>query len=210
MSTTPGDYGDDLNVELSNAADRAAADLKFSNDVELANESTDWLTGIGVSGDYGSDTGVGSAGTSYTFDPSSLANLSFSKVSDYLKGNRGMASLLGGAGLAALGAGDPKRTPTIYQGGIPNLVATRNMISAPPIGRRPGAGGVDYGGDVTYTRAPEGQDPWVNLRGDSARIIDPQGQANVLKGTGGTDPQSLANKIGYNLPQAASKRDKMP
>jgi len=201
MDTTVGDYGDDLNVELSDAADRLAADNQFKADVDLANESTDWLKGIGVSGDYGSDTGVGSAGTSYTFDPSVLSNLSFSKVSDYLKGNRGLASLLGGAGLAALGAGDPKRTPTIYQGGIPNLVATRNMISAPPVGRRPGAGGVDYGGDVTYTRAPEGQDPWVNLRGDSARIINPQGQANVLKGTGGTDPQSLANKIGYNLPQ---------
>lgn len=204
MDTTVGDYGDDLNVELSDAADRLAADNKFKADVDLANESTDWLKSVGVTGDYGSDTGVGSSGTSYTFDPSSLSNLSFSKVNDYLKGNRGLASLLGGAGLAALGAGDPKRTPTIYQGGIPNLVATRNMISAPPVGRRPGAGGIDYGGDVTYTRAPKGQDPWANLRGDSARIIDPQGQANVLKGTGGTDPQSMANKISYNLPQGWS------
>ena len=131
-------------------------------------------------------------------------NVNVKDVNDYLKGNRGLLSLIGGAGLTALGVGDAKKTPTIYQGGIPNLVATRNMISAPPVGRRPGAGGIDYGGDVTYTRAPKGQDPWANLRGDSARIIDPQGQANVLKGTGGTDPQSMANKISYNLPQGWS------
>lgn len=200
MDTTVGDYGDDLNVELSDAADRAAADLKFSNDVELANQSTDWLKGIGVNGDYGSDTGVGSAGTSYTFDPSVLSNLSFSKVNDYLKGNRGLASLIGGAGLAALGAGTPTTKSSIYQGGIPNLVATRNMITAPPTGRRAGAGGVNYGGDVTYSLAPAGQKPYSLTRGDSAFITDPQGQANVLKGTGGADTQSMANKIGYNLP----------
>jgi hypothetical protein len=198
--TTPGDYGDDLNVELSDAEDRAAADLKFSNDVELANQSNEWLKSIGSDGDYGSDTGVGSAGTSYTFDPSVLGNLSFSKVNDYLKGNRGLVSLLGGAGVAALGLGNPTTKSSIYKGGIPNLVATRNMITSPPVGRRAGAGGVNYGGDVTYSLAPEGQKPYSLTRGDSAFITDPQGQANVLKGTGGDDPQSMANKISYNLP----------
>ena len=193
--------GVNVDTSLADAEARTAADLKFSNDVELANQSTDWLTKAGVTGDYGSDTGDGSAGTSYTFDPSSLANLSFSKVNDYLKGNRGLASLLGGAGLAALGAGTPTTKSSIYQGGIPNLVATRNMITAPPVGRRAGAGGVNYGGDVTYSLAPEGQKPYATTRGDSAFIADPAGQANVLKGTGGTDPQSLANKISYNLPQ---------
>ena len=199
MTDIVGDYGDSLDDELANAEARTAADLKFSNDVELANQSTNWLTNAGVTGDYGSDTGDGSAGTSYTFDPSSLANLSFSKVNDYLKGNRGLASLIGGAGVAALGLGTPTTKSSIYQGGIPNLVATRNMITAPPVGRRAGAGGVNYGGDVTYSLAPEGQKPYATTRGDSAFIADPAGQANILKGTG-TDAQSMANKISYNLP----------
>jgi len=42
-----------------------------------------------------------------------------------------------------------------YQGGIPQLYAGRNMITAPPTmidgkARRPGQGGINYGGDVTY------------------------------------------------------------
>jgi hypothetical protein len=42
-----------------------------------------------------------------------------------------------------------------YQGGIPQLYAGRNMITAPPTmidgkPRRPGQGGINYGGDVTY------------------------------------------------------------
>jgi len=117
----------------------------------------------------------------------------------------GSFNLQGAGGILGAIAGgldlfSPNKNPTGYQGGIPNLVATRNMITAPPSDRRPGAGGVNYGGDVTYTRAPAGQDPWVNLRGDSAFIAPVAGQANIPKGTGGNDPQSMANKIGYTLP----------
>lgn len=117
----------------------------------------------------------------------------------------GSFNLQGAGGILGAIAGgldlfSPNKNPTGYQGGIPNLVATRNMITAPPSDRRPGAGGVNYGGDVTYTRAPAGQDPWVNLRGDSGFIAPIAGQANIPKGTGGNDPQSMANKIGYTLP----------
>jgi hypothetical protein len=52
-----------------------------------------------------------------------------------------------GGGLAGLlGAMDKTTTPSGYQGGIPALTATRNMIKAPPTreqGYRPGAGGID-------------------------------------------------------------------
>lgn len=41
-------------------------------------------------------------------------------------------------------------TPTGYQGKIPKLTATSNMLTAPPVGRRPGSGGINYGGGVTY------------------------------------------------------------
>lgn len=44
--------------------------------------------------------------------------------------------------------------PTIinpgYSGGIPEMYASRKMITAPPTDRRPGSGGINYGGDVTF------------------------------------------------------------
>jgi hypothetical protein len=71
-----------------------------------------------------------------------------------------------GAGLSMLS--DSAGQKTGFQGGIPALTATRNMITAPPVGSnyRPGQGGINYGGDVTYTRTP-GVDPWANLSGNS-------------------------------------------
>jgi len=73
---------------------------------------------------------------------------------------------LGGAGLSLLSGSAGQKTG--YQGGIPNLTATRNMIAAPPTSNyRPGQGGINYGGNVTYTRTP-GVEPWANLNGNSA------------------------------------------
>jgi hypothetical protein len=54
-----------------------------------------------------------------------------------------------GGGLLA--ASKPNNAaPTGYQGKIPKLTATSNMLTAPPVGRRPGSGGINYGGGVTY------------------------------------------------------------
>lgn len=87
----------------------------------------------------------------------------------------------GGAALGLMGSNNPKFGKTGYQGGIPDLTATRSMISAPPkTGYRPGQGGIDYGGDVTYTRTP-GLDPWHQLSGTSASntglpgLVNPDG-----------------------------------
>lgn len=80
-------------------------------------------------------------------------------------------SWLAGAGALAsvYGGGTNADKKTGYQGVIPTLSASRKMITAPPTraqGYRPGAGGIDYGGDVTYALAP-GMDPWANLSGTS-------------------------------------------
>ena len=189
--------------------DESGSLTKFSTEPDYDDTGLDW-TGVGddtvTTGGGGNGVGLDWTGVDETSNTSGtgggfdFSKLNLKDVNDYLKGNRGLFSLLGGAGLAAMGAGTAKTTPTIYQGGIPNLVATRNMITAPPTGRRAGAGGVNYGGDVTYSLAPAGQKPYSLTRGDSAFIADPAGQANVLKGTGGADTQSMANKIGYNLP----------
>ena len=62
---------------------------------------------------------------------------------------------IGGGGVAGLmGANKPSVIKVGYQGGIPQLQANRNMMTAPPAGRRPGSGGVNYGGDVVYS--PQG------------------------------------------------------
>jgi hypothetical protein len=54
-----------------------------------------------------------------------------------------------GGGLLA--ANKPNNAaPTGYQGKIPKLTATSNMLTAPPVGRRPGSGGINYGGGTTY------------------------------------------------------------
>lgn len=73
-------------------------------------------------------------------------NIDFGKVATLLGGLYGASTynkgLQGGEGAG-------------YQGGIPQLYAGRNMITAPPTmidgkARRPGQGGINYGGDVTY------------------------------------------------------------
>lgn len=61
----------------------------------------------------------------------------------------GIAGLVG-AGLGAAGFGQAKITPTGYQGGIPQLTASQPMLTSPPMGRRPGSGGINYGTGVQY------------------------------------------------------------
>jgi len=80
------------------------------------------------------------------------------------------AFITGAGALASVyGGGTNADKKTGYQGVIPTLAASRSMIAAPPTraqGYRPGAGGIDYGGDVSYTLAP-GQAPYANLSGTS-------------------------------------------
>ena len=95
-----------------------------------------------------------------------------SDLSKFITSNKGL--IAGGAALmGATGNNNAQYGKSGYQGAIPQLMATRNMISAPPtreMGYRPGAGGIDYGGDVTYSRMPAGMDPWANLSGNSGTL----------------------------------------
>jgi hypothetical protein len=72
---------------------------------------------------------------------------------DKKTGNLDMRTIgaLGGALAGGLGALRPNTQKGGYQGGIPRYTANRSMVTAPPAGSRPGAGGVSYGGDVNYT-----------------------------------------------------------
>jgi hypothetical protein len=66
------------------------------------------------------------------------------------KGNIDFKKLLTLAGGAYAASRPSGSTPTGYQGKIPKLTASRNMLTAPPVGRRPGSGGIDYGGGATF------------------------------------------------------------
>ena len=69
---------------------------------------------------------------------------------DYAK----LAMLLYGAKTLAKG---PSTAPKMgFQGTIPTYQATTNLKSAPPAGRRPGAYGINYGGDAKFTGMAEG------------------------------------------------------
>jgi len=66
------------------------------------------------------------------------------------------ALLPAAAGLYAASQSNTPKAPTGYQGTIPTLTASRQMLTAPPVGRRPGSGGIDYGGNVQFTN-PKGE-----------------------------------------------------
>ena len=132
---------------------------------------------------------------------SGLAN----SAKNFLADNRGLV-LAGGALAGLMGAGDTKYGKTGYQGTIPRLGASRTMITAPPTraqGYRPGAGGIDYGGDVTYTRMPDGTDPWAGLSGTSGTAANantvPTNISNIVSGntnvtnTGNTGNTKVTN-----------------
>ena len=89
-----------------------------------------------------------------------------------------LLSLAGGA----YAASQPNRAaPTGYQGTIPKYTAERQMLTAPPAGRRPGSGGIDYGGDATF------RDTSGNVVGRQAKGL------NDLRELAFMDPQSQYN-----------------
>jgi len=108
-------------------------------------------------------------------------------LKQFVTDNKGWLAAAGALGsVYSGGSGADKKTG--YQGVIPTLSASRSMITAPPTraqGYRPGAGGIDYGGDVSYKLAP-GMDPYANLSGTSGSAAG----ANLTT-PGGTTPGGL-------------------
>ncbi len=78
-----------------------------------------------------------------------------------------------GAGLMAASRPSQSTGPTGFQGKIPKYTATRNMLTAPPVGRRPGSGGIDYGGGTSYF------DKAGNLVSSNERTLEELRQAAI-------------------------------
>ena len=156
----------------------------------FADPASDPNTNFSTSTDANSPVKAGDVFKNQTSMPTDLSGLS-----KFIADNKGL--ILGGGALAGLmGAGDTKYGKTGYQGTIPRLAASRTMITAPPTraqGYRPGAGGIDYGGDVSYTRMPAGTDPWAGLSGTKGTAAGanlttvPTNISNIVTNTGGTD-----------------------
>jgi len=107
--------------------------------------------------------------TGGTTDTSGLSGLLKKLFSDS-KGNLDVLKLgaLGGGLAGLLGGNKSSSTPTGYQGGIPKYTAVRNMVTAPTPGRRPGAGGTRYGGDVSFVPKSSAASGLASLVGGTA------------------------------------------
>jgi hypothetical protein len=118
-----------------------------------------------------------------------------------------------GGGLAGLiGANKSSSTPSGYQGSIPKYTATRNMVTAPTAGRRPGAGGTRYGGDVTFT--PKASSPIGGGLGSLANSglvggtapVDANGKPILTADNGMTEAYLQA----ANTPRSAPREYEIP
>jgi len=167
-------------------------------------------------------SGIDSWDKAYTNAGGTLpARFGLSDLKQFATDNK---SWLAGAGALAsvYGGGTNADKKTGYQGVIPTLSASRKMITAPPTraqGYRPGAGGIDYGGDVTYALAP-GMDPWANLSGTSGSAaganvggttVTPGGTTIVPGGTkvvsGGTGVTTVKGGTGTDTITGGTKVD---
>jgi hypothetical protein len=188
--------GVNLDTALANADATNAANAQNLANVQGANDATTYLNSIGANTDYGSTTGDGSAGTTTTIPGSNIASNGIAGLKQFVTDNK--AWLAGAGALASVyGGGTNADKKTGYQGVIPTLSATRSMITAPPTraqGYRPGAGGIDYGGDVSYALAP-GANPWASLSGTSGSSSG----ANLTT-PGGTTPGGLTTIAGATTP----------
>jgi len=165
-------FGDGYTIALPGAGSTAltqAAD-NSGNTLALNNNGILGSTALTQSQDNSGNTNALTLADTSGFKP--ITGLD--QLKQFVSDNKELFAL-GGAGLGMLSSSAGQKTG--YQGGIPNLTATRNMIAAPPTsGYRPGQGGINYGGDVTYTRTP-GAEPWANLSGNSA--VDASGINSV-------------------------------
>lgn len=175
------DYGDQTpTVDLSDVG--IPTDPGYSDTTE---EIQDWqnVEGGGNLDNWKYENGVWTdpSGTEYDLSYLNIKDKStLSKFFGYAKkllGGKGtmeeyMRLIPGIAGLlAARQSSDPTILNPGYRGGIPQVTATRTMLTEPPAGRRPGSGGINYGGDVTYARTGQ------NLTPENAGISTPTSQA---------------------------------
>ena len=168
---------DDFGVNLDTALANNNVGIGSNAITQSADNSgnTVWNDGYSLNNPLYDDSGRTVANQTLYSTTADKFNSAGSNSSDGLAGlkqfvndNKALIGLAG-AGSAMLSGSNSGAQKTGYQGSIPELMAGRTMITKPPTraqGYRPGAGGIDYGGDVSYIRTP-GLDPWAYLSGTS-------------------------------------------
>lgn len=150
-TSLPSEYVGDFDVIDSNNGG-----VTDPSDPNYSNEGRNYPTPESTQGSGGSPVN--------SSIPNSAITDAFNKLFGSSFTGKQLAGLFGvaGGGIAGLlGANKPSvvKGTMGYQGKIPQYTATRNMVTAPPTSvngkpYRPGQGGVNYGGDVTYTPKP--------------------------------------------------------
>lgn len=100
-------------------------------------------------------------------------------------------AMLGGALAGGLGGFRPNTQRSGYQGGIPRYTAERSMVTAPPAGSRPGAGGVNYGGNANFVVSGKPTGAYTPPSGGGSSAL-----GNIAKVAGGV---GLAGLLGNYL-----------
>jgi hypothetical protein len=175
-----GDFGGTLDDELAKADNQQGYILNNANNTTaLGNIYGDVNTNPygyeGTTNVFGSTNATANADNSGNTGALTLADTSgfpkgtsLADLKKFITDNKSWVAAAGALG-SVYGGGSDANKKTGYQGVIPTLSASRSMVAAPPTraqGYRPGAGGIDYGGDVSYALAP-GMDPYANLSGTS-------------------------------------------
>jgi len=184
------DYGNPLGPSYDAAVAQQAEYEQRAADQSAA----DYIASEDQYRDYGSLSGKGAPGTSYDVTPGGISNSKklLNRLTKDSKGNLDwakIAMLMYGA--KTLAKGNQPAPKLGFQGTIPKYQATSNLMTAPPGRRKPGAYGINYGGDPTYTKMAEG------------------GLANLAKGRylqGETDGMAdqIPAQIGADQPAALS------
>ena len=156
-------YGSDYGVPIDLATIRGLAGTKENGYMSTGDSGYDFNKLIGISPESTSSFGNASSPSNReierTFNLSDRSDIT-NTINDFFGSNlagkdiAARAAILGGGLAGGLGAFGSTRPKVGYQGGIPKFTAERNMVTAPPAGSRPGAGGVNYSGDVNYVRQP--------------------------------------------------------
>ena len=183
-------------------------------------------TGSGLTGgdsfhDFNPTPVVTGSDSFHDFNPTpvqapSLLDSLFGGANSYKKIGATAGALAGATGLL-----DKSQKRSGYQGGIPQLQAVRNMVTAPPTANyRPGQGGVNYNSDVYYaprgsvpagmtgTMTPAAQVAAVNAARAAAAPKSNSTLSNLAKVAGGAGIASLLNNVLGNKAGVAGATNK--
>jgi hypothetical protein len=196
---------DEINWDDSGWDNIARAEL---DDYLRGSEEVQPWQNVSTTGDTTSGDMYGTSGT-YGSDTSGLSGVLKSLFGDD-KGGWDLLKLgaLGGGLAGLLGGNKSSSTPSGYQGSIPKYTATRNMVTAPEAGRRPGAGGTRYGGDVSFMPKVAAQAPVTPAAPEEVKAA--QGglmglaQGRYLQGKTDGMADEIPAQIGEDQPAALS------